>query len=134
VNAFPHFPWAWVQIQSFVSPDGQYLLVANQGTEENPGTTVSVIDTDTFDFVRSGETGAGAHGVTIDPTSRHANITNTFDNTVSVLDLKEMTVVATVSVGSMPNGITFTSQAVGIAPTVELDLKMDANDASGMKH
>lgn len=83
-------------IQTFVSPDGQYLLVANQGTEGYPGTTVSVIDTDTFDFVRTVETGAGARGVTIDPTSRHAYITDTFDDTVSVLDLKEMTVVATV--------------------------------------
>ncbi|ASD22559.1 hypothetical protein B7495_11060 [Cryobacterium sp. LW097] len=91
-----------------------------------------MIDTDTFDFVRAVET--GARDVTIDPTSRHANITNTFDDTVSVLDLKEMTVMASVQVGSMPNGITFTSQAAGFAPTVELDLKMDANDAPGMKH
>ncbi|TFC00978.1 hypothetical protein E3O42_10815 [Cryobacterium adonitolivorans] len=82
-----------VPIQAFVSPAGQYLLVANQGTEEYPGRTVLIIDTKTFDFVRTVETGVGAHGVTIDPTSRHAYITNTFDDTVSVLDLKTLKVV-----------------------------------------
>ena len=31
-------------IQTYVSGDNRYLLVANQGTEDSPGTAVSVID------------------------------------------------------------------------------------------
>lgn len=34
-------------IQVFVTPDGRYVYVANQGSEANPDSTVSVIDTAT---------------------------------------------------------------------------------------
>jgi DNA-binding beta-propeller fold protein YncE len=37
--------------QVFVTPDNQYLLVANQGTEADPSTTVSIVDTATFSVV-----------------------------------------------------------------------------------
>ncbi len=32
-------------IQTYVTPDNTFVLVANQGTEDRPGTTVSIIDT-----------------------------------------------------------------------------------------
>ena len=38
-------------IQVFVTPDSEYLLAANQGTKDNPSTTVSIIDTTTFKVV-----------------------------------------------------------------------------------
>jgi YVTN family beta-propeller protein len=34
-------------IQVFITPDGRYVYVANQGTEADPDSTVSVIDTET---------------------------------------------------------------------------------------
>jgi len=38
-------------IQVFVTPDNKYVLAANQGTKDNPSTTVSIIDTTTFKVV-----------------------------------------------------------------------------------
>lgn len=111
-------------IQTYVSPDGKFLLVANQGTEENPGTTVSIVDTDKFEVLDTVETGEGAHGVVIDPSSRHAYITNIYGGDVAVLDLKERAVVARIPTAAKPNGISFSelSPAEPTSPVVEISL------------
>lgn len=97
-----------VPIQLYATPDSRLLLVANQGTRDKPGSTVSMIDLETFKVVATVETGAGAHGVVVDREGRHAFITNTYANTVSVLDVGERKVVATVPVGGAPNGVSVT--------------------------
>ena len=51
-----------VPIQVYATPDSRLLLVANQGTREKPGNTVSVIDLETFKTVKTIDTGSGAHG------------------------------------------------------------------------
>jgi len=43
------------------------------------------------------ETGSGAHGVVVDRSGRHAFVTNTYANTVSVLDIRARKVIATVA-------------------------------------
>lgn len=96
-------------IQVYVSPDGKYLLAANQGSPEQPARTVSIIDTATFSVVDTVETGNGAHGVVIDPSSRHAYVSNIRGNDVAVLDLRERKVVARIPVLAEPNGISFST-------------------------
>jgi YVTN family beta-propeller protein len=81
------------------------LLVANQGTRQRPGTTVSVIDLGSRRVAKTLNTGRGAHGVAVDPDGRHAFVSNIYENTVSVIDLAAMKVVASVPVGKGPNGI-----------------------------
>lgn len=97
-----------VPIQVYATPDSRLLLVANQGTREKPGSTVSIIDLKTFKAVATVETGSGAHGVVVDRDGRHAFVTNTYANTVSVLDVVERKVIATVPVGGGPNGVSVT--------------------------
>ena len=97
-----------VPIQVYATPDSRLLLVANQGTREKPGSTVSIIDVKTFETVKTIETGPGAHGVVVDRKGRHAYVTNTYAASVSVLDLKDLKVIATVAVGKGPNGISIT--------------------------
>ncbi len=109
-------------IQTFVSPDDRYLLVANQGREDRPGTTVSVIDTRTFAVAQTVETGQGAHGVVVDPSSRHAYVTNLYGDDVAVIDLDELRVVARIPVGDKPNGISFSSVTVPAREAVTLDV------------
>lgn len=84
------------------------LLVANQGTRNQPGKTVSVIDLARLKTVQTIETGPGAHGVAIDRAGRFAYVTNIYANSVSVLDLAARKVVATVPVGKGPNGVSVT--------------------------
>ena len=118
-------------IQAYVSPDGELLLVANQGTEDDPGTTVSVVDTDSFEVVRTIETGAGAHGVVIDPTGRRAYVTDIYANDVAVVDLQQLSVVARIPVGEAPNGISFSPVVVDKQPTVELPMPDTGMDSHG---
>ena len=59
-----------------MTPDDRNVLAANQGTKDKPRTTVSIIDTASFMVVGTVETGKGARGVVIDPSSRFAYITN----------------------------------------------------------
>ena len=105
-------------IQTYVSGDNRYLLVANQGSEGAPGTTVSVIDTKTFTVSATVETGQGAHGVVVDPSSRHAYITNIYGDDVAVIDLKQLQVVARIPVADKPNGVSFSA--------LELDTDRDS--------
>lgn len=109
-------------IQTYVSPDNRYVLVANQGTKERPGTTVSVIDTTSFTVARTVETGQGAHGVVVDPSSRHAYVTNLYGNDVAVLDLNELRVVGRIPVGDKPNGISFSTVPVSEQAPVTIEL------------
>jgi YVTN family beta-propeller protein len=71
---------------------------------------VSVIDIERLAVTHTVETGAGAHGVVIDREGRRAYVTNTYADTVSVLDIATRKVVATIRVGKGPNGISIASR------------------------
>lgn len=94
-------------IQVFITPDGRYIYVANQGTEADPDNSVSVIDTTSNTVVATIKAGKGAHGVVVGADGRRAFITNTEDDTVSVIDTATQKVINTIKVGKRPNGITF---------------------------
>ncbi|GAM11959.1 YncE family protein [Mesobacillus selenatarsenatis] len=91
--------------QVYIGPDGKYAYVANQGTEESPSNSMSIVDLDTKKVVDEIKTGNGAHGVTVSSDGKFAYVTNMFDNTVSIIDLDSKQ-VETIDVGEIPNGIT----------------------------
>ncbi|MDO8771221.1 MAG: cytochrome D1 domain-containing protein [Burkholderiaceae bacterium] len=97
-----------VPIQLYATPDSQLLLVANQGTRQNPGRTVSIIDLRSFKVVSTIKAGKGAHGVAIDRKGLHAFVTNLYEDTVSVIDILQRKVIATIPVGRLPNGVSVT--------------------------
>lgn len=101
-------PVGTVPIQLYATPDSRLLLVANQGSRDKPGKTVSVIALDDLKVTNTIETGPGAHGVVVDREGRYAYVTNTYANSVSVLDVASRKVVAQVRVGKAPNGISIT--------------------------
>jgi YVTN family beta-propeller protein len=112
-------------IQVYVTPDNRYVLAANQGTEENPGTTVSIIDVATFVVVETIETGRGAHGVVVEPSGRYAYIANIYGDDVAVIDLSLLEVVARVTTGASPNGISFSSLPATPSPQPQIALALD---------
>lgn len=97
-----------VPIQVYATPDSKTLLVANQGTKQKPGSTVSLIDLRDGKVVNTVRTGPGAHGVVVDREGRYAYVTNIYENSVSVLDVKSAKVIANVRVGEGPNGVSIT--------------------------
>ena len=96
--------------QVYLTPDGRTLLSADQGSEDRPGASVSLIATASMAVTGRLATGSGPHGLVVDPTGRRAWVTNLYDGTVSVLDLTVRRTVATVKVGDEPNGISFATR------------------------
>ena len=94
-------------VQVYVQPNDEYAYVANQGTEQNPSHTLSKIDVSSRKVVATVETGEGTHGVVTSEDSGYVYVTNTFENTVSVIDNQRNAVAATVPVGERPNGISY---------------------------
>lgn len=118
--------------QVFVTPDNKYVLVANQRTKENPSTTVSIVDAATFTVVSTIETGKGPHGVVIDPSGRYAYIKNIYENTGSVIDIEQKTVIAPIPGGTAPNGISFSALPAIPASSSEAQLEIPESDMMDM--
>ncbi len=94
-------------IQLFATPDGNFVYVANQGTEREPDNTVSVIETRGNTVVKTLVTDLGAHGVVISDNGSRVFIANTFAGTVSTIDTATQRVIGSVRVGKGPGGITY---------------------------
>lgn len=124
-------------IQVFVRPNNKSILVANQGTEQIPSTTVSIVDTKTFTVVKTINTGKGAHGVVIEPLSRYAYITNMYENTIAVLDLTTLKIVASTPTEAKPNGISYSLYTPTSTSSSNIAIKlpeMKSSNEINMKH
>ena len=121
--------------QIYLTADDTTLLVANQGTEEKPSDTVTVLRAPELATSATITVGKGAHGVVADPSSRYAYVTNMFDDTVSVIDLKTMKVMGdTIAVGDTPNGISFTPDTIAAAQPKQVSLENAIKKHSGAAH
>jgi len=94
-------------IQVYLTPGGETLLAACQGTPTAPNDELDFVDTATMRVTGTLATGAGAHGVVVEPSGRHAYVTNVWDGTVAVVDLATRKVVDRIVVGGEPNGVSF---------------------------
>lgn len=94
-------------IQLMATPDGRLVFVANQGTAASPDSTVSVIATDADSVVATLPSGRGAHGVAVSTDGTRAFVTNTFANSMTVIDAKALRPVRTITVGREPGGISY---------------------------
>ncbi|WP_394237302.1 YncE family protein [Niallia oryzisoli] len=92
--------------QVYIDAKNQFAFVANQGTEESPSNSVSVVELASGKVTSTIETGKGSHGVVTSPDNKWLYVTNMFENTVSVIDIAQTKVINTIDVGETPNGIT----------------------------
>lgn len=94
-------------IQLYPTPDSRRLYVCDQGTlmDRPPSNRLYEIDVEQAIVAATIEVGTAAHGVVVGEDGRFAYVTNQLDDTVSVVDVATRTVVATVAVGTRPNGI-----------------------------
>lgn len=92
--------------QIYADPLGRYMYVADQGSKEHPGHTLSVIDIALDTVVKTIRTGLMPHGVVASRDGQFIYVTNMGDNTVSQMDTKNFTIVNSYAVGELPNGIT----------------------------
>lgn len=98
-------------IQLYASPeiDSQSLFVADQGMLEGRPASDKLyeIDMESGAVVGTINVGMGAHGVVVNRDGTLAFVSNAADHTVSVVDTKARTVLASIPVGNKPNGISF---------------------------
>src|SRR5690625_76959 len=110
-------------VQLYLTPDDATVLSADEGTPEQPGNQLSVIDTDSMTVRQSITVGSGPHGVVIDDSGARAYVTNRFDDTVSVVDLAGHSLIATVPVGPGPTGVSYSTRAPAATnPAIALDV------------
>ncbi|MBT2686880.1 beta-propeller fold lactonase family protein [Bacillus sp. ISL-47] len=95
--------------QVYIDENDQFAYVANQGTEEAPSTSVTVIDLDAKQATAEIETGKGSHGVVTSPDNKRVYVTNMFEDTVSIIDKERNKVIETIKVKGVPNGISITN-------------------------
>ncbi len=94
-------------VQLVVTPDGRTVLVASQGVEERPQDALSFVDASTMRLTGILSTGAGAHGVAVEPSGRQAFVTDVWAGDVAVIDITAQTVVDRIPVDGEPNGVSF---------------------------
>lgn len=91
--------------QVYIDINNEFAYVANQGTEDAPSNSVSVVDLATKKVTATIETGKGTHGVVTSPDNKWLYATNQYEDTVSVIDIEQKKVIDTIEVGETPNGI-----------------------------
>ncbi len=94
-------------IQLYPTPDNRRVFVCDQGNllGRPPSNRLYEVDADQLRVTSTMEVGRAAHGVIVNEDGTRAFVTNTLDNTVSVVDTRSHSVIATVAVGLAPNGI-----------------------------
>lgn len=97
-----------------ISRDGRRLAVANTGDLKGdptfgippaPGSTVSLIDTDTDEVVTTVTVGSGPTLMAMSADASRLFVVNSVDGTVSVVRLPEGDILATLPVGAEPAGL-----------------------------
>lgn len=87
-------------IQTPVYPNSKFIYVPDMRNA-----VVHKIDIEKFENVKDIATGQGAHGIAYSQDGKTAYVTNTWEDSLSVLDLEKDTVIKTIKVGSEPNGV-----------------------------
>lgn len=87
-----------------------HVFVANQGNKKNPGKTVSAVDWHLREKTGDVTVGNGVHGVVLTPDGKNIAVTNMYDGTMSVIDVRTLAVIGQWIVGAAPNGITVIEQ------------------------
>jgi YVTN family beta-propeller protein len=113
-------------VQLYLTPDEKTVVSADQGTAQQPGHSLSVIDTAVMSIRGAVPTGSGPHGVVIDTSGTWAWVTNTFANTVTAVNLATLSVAATVPVGTEPAGISYSPSPPVVAETTQLNIPTPA--------
>ena len=103
-------------VQLYLTPDETQVVSADQGKKDTQGHTLSVIDTTAMTTRGTVATGAGPHGVVIEASGDWAWVTNSYDNTVTAVDLSTLTAMDPIPVGTQPSGISYSPTLPAAAP------------------
>jgi len=103
-------------IQLYATPDSKLLYVCDQGEllQRPVSDKVYVIDILNAKVISAIKVGNKAHGVVVSRDGKTAYVTNTLDNTISIIDVITQKVTDTITVGKGPNGISYWFETGGM--------------------
>lgn len=87
-------------IQTPVYPNSKYIYVPDMRNA-----VVHKIGIEKFELVKDIPAGQGAHGIAYSADGKLAYVTNTWEDSLSVIDLELDAITKTIKVGSEPNGV-----------------------------
>lgn len=87
-------------IQTPVYPNSRFLYVPDMRNG-----VVHKIDIEKFELVNDIPSGLGAHGIAYSADGKRAYVTNTWEDSLSAIDLETDSVINTIKVGTEPNGV-----------------------------
>lgn len=118
VARIPLYSSAKGPVQSYPSPDGRFLYVADQGHyfAQPDSRWVYKIDLQQRKTVAAIQAGVAPHGIVVSLDGRRAYVTNLVGNDISVLDLSTEKEVARLAAGKEPNGISLWHRQAGGTP------------------
>lgn len=104
-----------------LQPDGKYLWVANEGTEQGEASGVTAVDTTSLKVAAGFRTGAGTHELAFTEDSRFAFTTNADDGTLSVIDVRKLEKLKDLKTGSRASALAFSSLSKALYVANETD-------------
>ena len=113
-------------VQVYLTPDETEVISADQGRRDAQGNTLSIINTATMTMRGTVTVGAGPHGVVTDRSGAWVWVTNSYDDTVSAVDLTNLSLLDPVKVGTQPNGISYSPGAPAVPPAEVIALEIPA--------
>ncbi len=87
------------------TPDGKLVFITSLGTGD-----LIIYDASSQKEVKRIKVGHGAAGILMDQQGNRAFVANSADNTISIIDLKTLTVTGQFSVGGVPDGMAWAVQ------------------------
>jgi YVTN family beta-propeller protein len=109
--------------------DGKYLWAGND-SQDAAKSGVTVIDTTTLKVATQLATGAGHHEIVLADDDRYAFVTNKQSGSVTVVDVRGLTKVKDLKVGSLPTALAFSSLSRAVYIANEGDGTIVAVDGS----
>ncbi|MCC6752906.1 MAG: hypothetical protein IT266_02860 [Saprospiraceae bacterium] len=102
-------PGAQGPIQLYPTPDGKWIYVCDQGGLDGDPVSdkVYAIDVQSFSVSHEITCGTAAHGVVVSQDGKRAYVTNSGENTLTIVDVATQKPVKTLPVGESPNGVSF---------------------------
>ncbi|HQY60143.1 MAG: hypothetical protein IPF92_16750 [Myxococcales bacterium] len=91
-----------------ITPDGRKLYVALEGTEDEPGSEISVVDTASARVTTRIRVGASPSAIAMHPGGSYAVVTHRYSRFASVVDVRADRVVSEVPIPYYTTGVIFT--------------------------
>lgn len=114
-----------------LQPDGKYLWVGLEATDEKPATGISIVDTEKLTVAKPLPTGAGHHEFAFSDDSRTAYVSNQDD--ISIIDIEQLSIKQTVKTPAPIVALAFSTLGKSVYAAAENGKLLVINNTANME-